>query len=413
METSGNNEETLIWYNINDSRNLDIITSENRHTREFVPKVAIQKNVEIVNEMIPESTIQDTLTLDFEKMNVFEIISHQVQIISYLSAKFRSTDATEISWEFYKPYLQWILKTSEFITVKFNIPVEEVKQTNTVTRSSYKFCDMKDSCRDTYGNPLGASRGEGRPQRCVADHYVHNKIVRDLRSLISVIDSESSEQAPMSHYLRLGLTTTDFVIRHMYQELGIFNTYLKDTEGFDIETFYVCKGCKNNTSRTNNFGNRNAQTNNNHGNRDNRNIRDNRSSHERPKNNDCNKRTQKGGRQTDGFSKINAFNAFSALNEDSDSDSDEDSKPKKNKSRESKKPVEAKTAPSATNATNTFEFLCEMPDSDNDDPDANKIVVVNAETQELMETTQINSISKKSKDSKKSKKSNKKSGKKR
>lgn len=255
MELSKLNEETKIWYNINDARNLEIITRETQNTLEFVPKVAVQRNVEIVNEMIPESTIQDILVLKYDTLNVFEIMTHQVSIISYLSAKFRSTDAMEITWTFYRPYLQWILETSEHITVKFGVPVDDIKNTGTVTRSSYKFCDLKEGCVDTYPtNPLGSS-GKGRPPRCMGDHYVHNKIVRDLRSLISVIDIESNEQGPMSHYLRLGLTTTDFVIRHMYQELGIFNTYLKNEKNFNIENYYICHRCKRggNNGPVNNF----------------------------------------------------------------------------------------------------------------------------------------------------------------
>ena len=261
MELSKLNEETKIWYNINDARNLEIITRETQNTLEFVPKVAVQKNVEIVNEMIPESTIQEILGIKYIDLNVFEIMTHQVSIMSYLSAKFRSTDSMEITWTFYRPYLQWILETSEHITVKFDVPVDEIKNTGTVTRSSYKFCDLKEGCVDTYPtNPLGTS-GKGRPPRCMGDHYVHNKIVRDLKSLISVIDNESNDQGPMSHYLRLGLTTTDFVIRHMYQELGIFNTYLKNEKNFNIENYYICHRCKrggNNASSTN-F---NKQTNN-------------------------------------------------------------------------------------------------------------------------------------------------------
>jgi len=248
MELSKTNKETLIWNNINDSRNLEVITSEEIHIRDFVPKIATVRHNEIIKESIPETNIQDILNIKYKEQNVYEILGHQVTVISYLSAKFRSTDCNEILWKFYRPFLQWILETSEFITCKFNIPVEEIKQSATVVRSSYKFCNLKEACNDTFGNPLGSSLSseKGRFHRCQGDHFVHNKITRDLKSLISVIDIESSEQGPMSHYLRLGLTTTDFVIRHMYQELDIFNTWLKDKVDFNIDDYYVCNKCKSN-----------------------------------------------------------------------------------------------------------------------------------------------------------------------
>ena len=397
MESSGRAEETLIWSNINDARNLSVITKENEHIRDFVPKVAIQKNVEIVNEMIPESTIQDILTMEFDKLNVYEIMTYQVQIISYLSAKFRSTDATEITWEFYRPYLEWILATSEFITEKFGILVDEVKHTGTVTRSSYKFCDLKEGCKDTYGNPLGSSRGDGRPRRCMGDHYVHNKIVRDLRSSIGVINSESSEQAPMSHYLRLGLTTTDFVIRHMYQELGIFNTYLKDTKGFNIENYYICQRSRStgNGTRQNTFGNKGGQ----HGGKDydrNKDYDSNRghSQHSRPPRNE--------------FPKTNHTNAFSALDGES---SEEDTKLQEIKTNRIKEPKVKKTV-TKQQASNAFEFLCEMSDSDEDSDSGKKEIVqinVVAKTDEHQHTP---SQSTQNKDKKKSGKNKKKKGKK-
>ena len=361
MEISGNTEETLIWYNINDARNLPIITAENQHLRDFVPKVAIQKNVEIINEVIPETVIQDILTIKYNVLNVYEIMAYQVQVISYLSAKFRSTDATEITWDFYRPYLAWILVTSEFITNKFGISVDDVKYCGTVTRSSYKFCELKESCKDTYGNPLGSSKGDNsRPQRCMGDHYAHNKIVRDLRSLIGVIDSESSEQASMSHYLRLGLTTTDFVIRHMYQELGIFNTYLKDNKDFNIENYYICQKSKNTgtNSRNNTFG-KNTY----HG-----------GQRENPQSNHHMKKEFHNTNTT------NTINAFDALDITS---SDEDSK-KKEKMKKNVKEVKLMPTKQSNNA---FEFLCQMSDSDEEkDERKNKTIVqVNPGTTEPIE----------------------------
>lgn len=238
MDTESNGE-TLIWSNINCSRNMDIIVAELEKIKTFVPKVCQVQ--ESTNEAIPESNIEDLLTIQYEDLNVYEIITHQYTIISFLSAKFKSSKSDEVEWSYYRPFLQWLYETSEFIANKFNLPIENKQLGSTVNRSSYKFCNLKQYCKMTFGNPLELNIEH---KRCEGEHFVHNKLVNDLKSLIHVMDNQTDSEEDRNnipYYLRTGLTTTEFVIKHMYLDLNVFHIYLKNDKSFNIDTLYVQK----------------------------------------------------------------------------------------------------------------------------------------------------------------------------
>lgn len=231
--------ETKIWSGINDIRNQAIIDKEITDIENFIPKTSVVKDTESRDDekMITDDMITDLMNINYRTQNVLEIIINQTTMINFLNLKFKTTDMEIITWDFYKLHLQWILDTSKFITTKFNIYVAPVSTTE-IERSSYKFCVLKEKCTDVYGNPFGQSSGS-KPCRCSGDHYVHNKIVRDLTCLISVLDSNPDN---MHSNLRIGLTTLNFIIRHMKQELEIFPYYLKDNNpSFDVNKFYVNK----------------------------------------------------------------------------------------------------------------------------------------------------------------------------
>ena len=232
--------ETKIWASINDTRNQAVIDKENINIQNFIPKTTIAKDNTITDEeiVVTEQNIIDIISLDFTKQNVLEIIKNQSTVISYLGLIFRTNDMETITWPFYKKYLSWILESSIYITTTFNIPIYAIR-TDEIIRSSYKFCTLKEKCTHTYGNPLGYSSDRSKQLYCSGDHYVHNKIIQDLTCLINVLDKHPDS---LHDDLRVGLSTINFVIRHMYQELEIFYVYLKDTSGFNINDYYCHRG---------------------------------------------------------------------------------------------------------------------------------------------------------------------------
>jgi hypothetical protein len=232
--------ETMIWSSINDTRNQLIIDKEISDFQNFVPKTSIAKDNSSFDddeEVITDQTIDEIILVDYSKFSTFEILKNQLTVMTYLGTRFRTNDMESTPWEFYKKYLVWILESSSFITHKFNIPVQIIKS-DEIIRSSYKFCSLRDKCIDNYGNPLGYQVDRSKQCRCSGDHFVHNKIVQDLTCLITILDKTSET---LHDDLRIGLSTIIFVIRHMYQELEVFNVYLKDSLNFNIDNYYCVK----------------------------------------------------------------------------------------------------------------------------------------------------------------------------
>ena len=120
--------------------------------------------------------------------------------------------------------------------------------TNTyIPRSSYKFCNFKDACN--YNYDLNKNKG------CYAHHYVYNLLEYDLTILIYYINNFISENINSNKQVTKSLTTINFVIKHMYEELQ--NIFLYSDNKIDIEKFHInnFKNIKNKNKKRNiNFG---------------------------------------------------------------------------------------------------------------------------------------------------------------
>lgn len=229
-------EENKIWANLNDSYNLDIILIENNNLKKYLPKVDVSKinpqikKIEQTNNLEIQSI--EILNQDYTTLNILDILHKQNIITLYLIKLFRSNQISDLLWDSFKPFLSWILETSKQIILKTNIPVVLFK-TDKIYRSSYKFCTKKDDCEAIYGNIL--KKNNNRFCKCNGDHYVHNKIVSDLTSIIHNFNTGDL----LSNDLRVCLDTMNFVINHMYQELNNFNIYYAKQANFDINKFYI------------------------------------------------------------------------------------------------------------------------------------------------------------------------------
>jgi hypothetical protein len=235
--------ETLIWANTNDQRNKDVILVENNDLNNFIPKVAVSKVlVQETTEDI-EITVKKIINEPFTTHNILQLLNNQVTVSSYLVTKFKATESEDISWNDFKPFLQWILDTSKLICNNCGLTIGAFS-TDIVYRSSYKFCVSKEKCYHAYDDIL--KWNSNRKIKCSGDHYIHPKIVKDLSNLITVLDTNSTT---IFQDLRLGLITLSYVITHMNQELGVFNLYLSKSDStFNINRFYkhVTNKCMNN-----------------------------------------------------------------------------------------------------------------------------------------------------------------------
>lgn len=230
--------ESLIWSMMNDQRNSNIILQENEDLKNFVPKVAIEK-IE-VNEVVEntEEVVEKIITDNYDNHTALMILHDQLKIATFLVSQFKKSEPENISWNSFRPGLKWILDTSEFILNKVNI-VPNVFANDKVHRCSYKFCSSRENCNTLYDNVLQNS--SVKKKSCSGDHYVHHKIVQDLKCLITVTDEDKST---LYQDLRVGLNTLVFVITKMYQELNIFQIYLGKSPQFNINTYYNVKNLK-------------------------------------------------------------------------------------------------------------------------------------------------------------------------
>lgn len=235
--------ETLIWANMNDSHNMDVIIKENTDLKNFVPKATPQKidqkNTTDSFETIVANALNIIETYDYKNDNFLNILIKQNIIMNYLDIKFKSTEPDSIIWDEFKYGLEWILKTSQHIVSIKKIDTKQFPA-DIVHRSSYKFCTSKENCDLLYNNAL--QNTTSKKSRCNGDHYVHHKIVQDITCLIAVLDKNNET---LYNDLRVGLLTLIFVINKMYQELSVFSLYLSNTPGFNINNYYSTKNIRN------------------------------------------------------------------------------------------------------------------------------------------------------------------------
>lgn len=224
--------QTLIWSNTNDSHNEAVIIREIEDLKQFVPKVAVKVQV-IDNTENIEDTVNKIIASDIENNTILTFITNQHIVITYLISKFKPQDSNKICWKEYKPYMQWLLDTSIVICKKFNLHIEYFTDNANVQRSSYKFCTNGAKCVPVYKDIMNYNN---RSCACIGDHFVHNKIVRDLTNLFSVLDVDESK---LYQDLRLGLNTLNFVLGHVKAEMSTFAYHLaKSDPKFNIDQFY-------------------------------------------------------------------------------------------------------------------------------------------------------------------------------
>jgi len=85
---------------------------------------------------------------------------------------------------------------------------------NNIVRCSYKFCSFQHTCNYNYNNTKNL---------CYQDHYVHNMIIADLKTIINHIDYkykiENSNLILHNKEILKTINTLNYVISHMELEL--------------------------------------------------------------------------------------------------------------------------------------------------------------------------------------------------
>jgi len=127
--------------------------------------------------------------------------------------------------------LLYLYNVSCYLTKKINLKplVKDIdmRGSNNLSLCSYKFCINKDCCIYNYPElSLESTQGKVKKNKyCYSDHFVHNKVAKDIKNLIEYINiNEPSNNINQVKEIIKSINTITYVIRHMYEEL--YNLYV-------------------------------------------------------------------------------------------------------------------------------------------------------------------------------------------
>jgi hypothetical protein len=187
----------------------------------------LDSNFSIDNEKILIKIDEIINNTDFNKYNSIEILKMQDIIISYLNKYVVQNNILDKI--FFVKLLSWLENSSNELANKIKLKRISHAFVNTkipsIPRSSYKFCNFKDSCQYNY---------DDKKEGCYADHFVHNMVRADIEALIKYINL-NSDATSVTHNKEIikCINTVSYVIHHMYDELKNVCLYCKNKKNID------------------------------------------------------------------------------------------------------------------------------------------------------------------------------------
>lgn len=158
---------------------------------------------------------------DFEKQYSLELIEKEVDIIKLLSKY--SLENKNLEYNFICNCLNLLHKLSKILQKRIGLKDIKCEKNNKVLihRSSYKFCNFKDTCIYNYNYKHNS-------KVCYQDHFVHNNICIDIIELLKYIDKKKTDENLIKHDKEIlkSINTMSFVICHMHNELKTKCLYL-------------------------------------------------------------------------------------------------------------------------------------------------------------------------------------------
>lgn len=208
--------------NDNEFSEYDSDVDETEDNKELKIHINNDVNFSIDNENILKkinSIIHNEMKLS--DINSIDILKDQDLIMSYLCKYIIQHNFSD--FDFFIKLLEWIYSSSDHLSNRINLKQLNHNLTGInngyIPRSSYKFCNFKDSCLYNYDN-----KNDG----CYADHYVHNMVAADIEVLIKYLKINYSDKKNYNKEIIKCINTISFVIRHMSDELTNICYYCKD-----------------------------------------------------------------------------------------------------------------------------------------------------------------------------------------
>ena len=201
------------------------ISNDNNNSNDKID--ILDSNFSIDNEKILIKINEITSKNNLNDYNSIEILKMQDLIISYLNKYVVQNNILEK--KFFIKLLSWLEISSNKLSNKIKLKKIIHPFLNTkipsIPRSSYKFCNFKDSCQYNY---------DDKKEGCYADHYVHNMVRADIEALIKYININSDNDSVLHNKEIIKcINTVSYVIHHMYDELKNVCLYCKDKNNID------------------------------------------------------------------------------------------------------------------------------------------------------------------------------------
>lgn len=182
-------------------------------------------NLEKINEI---EKIENILKINLKnsKISDIELIKYQNILSSEIKKQIRNifdnSNLTKSNLNDIIQKLDWIFKTSQYLSNKIGLPVyyhNKNDKKTIIPRSSYKFCSFGDNCQFNYNTV--------KYKGCYAHHFVHNMVSADIGVLRDIIIEIFENKIVLDkNYIieiKKSINTISYVINHMFNEIKIVN----------------------------------------------------------------------------------------------------------------------------------------------------------------------------------------------
>nr|QFG74478.1 MAG: hypothetical protein [Megaviridae environmental sample] len=176
---------------------------------EYLNQVKYYSNINNSNISNPKFINKDLTSL--------EILREQNKLIKILLKYCLQSKHFELN--LFNNILNILYKQSDLLRQRLNQKMLKVnKKTNSIHRSSYKFCNFKNLCNYNYFKNKAC---------CYQDHYVHNMVMLDINILLDYIKkSDGDDLIKKNKDILRSINTLNYVINHMLKELDARCLYI-------------------------------------------------------------------------------------------------------------------------------------------------------------------------------------------
>ena len=167
-------------------------------------------------------TISEIIVMKPDDLSIENILQYNKIIINQIKKYMKQCEtSSKFDVGLHLSKLEWIETTSKFLSIKYSMPDVSHSQhfdinTNTISRSSYKFCDFNYKCEFNYPQ---ITLNKNIKRGCFAQHYVYNYLNADVNAVISYLKYTNTNNTSINfNELTICINTLNFIINHMKEE---------------------------------------------------------------------------------------------------------------------------------------------------------------------------------------------------